>query len=109
MSTIAKSSVRPRQGGVRSRAKADPQEAQSQVEEPTQVRDISDSMPEGLQIALNRASAHGFYVAFIFPWGNFTRVIFRRHPDADENAKLPSAEHLSQRYRDGAPEEAPHD
>lgn len=85
----------------------DPQEAQSQVDQPTQVRDISDSMPDGLQLALNRAPTHGFYVAFIFPWGNFTRVIFRRHPDAGESAKLPSATHLSQRYRGDLPVEEP--
>lgn len=81
----------------------EPQEEQSQVDQPTQVRDISDSMADGLQLALNRASEHGFYVAFIFPWGNFTRVIFRRHPDAGESAKLPSATHLSQRYRGDVP------
>lgn len=76
-------------------------------QQPTQVRDISDSRPGGLQLALNRAGDLGFYAAFMLPWGNFTRVVFRRHPDTDSKAKLPNAELLSRRMRDDAPAEEP--
>lgn len=73
----------------------------------TQVRDISDSRPDGLQLALNRAGECGFYAAFMLPWGNFTRVVFRRHPDTDSAVELPNAERLSRRMRGDGPAEEP--
>ena len=65
----------------------------------TQVRDISDSRTDGLQLALDRAAQAGFYPAFMWPWGNFTRIVFRRHPDTHEKVVLPNAKRLSRRYR----------
>ena len=65
----------------------------------TQVRDISDSRTDGLQLALDRAAQAGFYPAFMWPWGSFTRIVFRRHPDTPEKAILPNAKRLSRRYR----------
>ena len=77
------------------------------AQQPMQVRDISDSLPDGLQLALNRASEYGYYVRFMWPWGNNTRIVFNSHPDFT-NPKLPSAEHLSQCWG-GDVAEAPDD
>ena len=56
------------------------------------VRDIGpagNSLP--LERALLRAESSGFYPKWMWDCGNFTRVVFVRHPDTSTSETLPDA------------------
>ena len=58
----------------------------------TAVRDIANAGNSGpLERSLLRAASLGFYAKWMWDCGNFTRVVFLRHPDTSTSEVLPAA------------------
>ena len=62
----------------------------------TAVRDIANAgNSEPLERAILRAASLGFYPKWMWDCGNFTRVVFLRHPDTSTDVTLPTAYKLA--------------